>query len=592
VSNLERRVILITGMSGTGIDSSLKRFCASYPHCSYIDVEEKLSPAVGPTWNRVRKESGLPTFRQCFQLPEQLLQDAWPAALTMAAGASTDDAEPNATKLSDDLDQGNEEGILLLRTRACWYHMESCGLVQGASGEALRVMERRPEMVVTLIDDIYDTFVRLSRSNEIFHAGNYEGCSPTRRLLKIAAWREAEIHYAQEIARTLNVPFVLFAVKQPMATLARLFCSHELDWLYMSHPITAVTEHMADSPDGGFPAFLSRVSDEVQRESRYVAFEPTAIDEARFDRAEDLSVKSHVFRKRWAFDADQRHLLWDGAFTTDEVRFCEQPFWNFQDEPTAALGLLAAEIDDQIRWRDRQLVAQARGLLAIRPFANPEGEVSGGVRVEVKLHNVLRACSQPQGDSGLGPNRGIRRRAICHHPQQDEDGRMLAGVLQVLQNWAAGHEVENRAVVRNWTADVRVRMSTRLSKGGILRDWHQRDELNIGVQIDKFFREVSTELVADGKQAVWFQSLSSGVMPGGEAATYRDDALGQLGADIKVVLRGDVLGDRHPLSLAPYASSECDVITKWYKDGRDLAIDMRKKLENQMSLGRVGPLDE
>ena len=408
--------VLITGMSGTGIGASLKRFEDLTPGYTILDIDAFL-PAVA---RDICAALGIwvpTTLMNCFRLPEQILRQLWPAALERAA--ETFEGDP---------------GKLILRTRACWYNLASTGLIPGASGESLRTSLLRPRLVVTLIDDIYDTLVRLRRPGELWSPKrNEDEAPPTRKLLKITAWREAEIHYSQEIARSLGVPFVLFALKQPAMTLARLLESPETKWIYLSHAIVTPQSTSAGDPED-FAGALERLSDRMQARGQYVVFEPTSIDEARFRRDADNNVLSPELRNRWnrAVTRPPDSLLWVDDFTAEEQSFMLQPFAAFPLEPARALRLLASELDEQIRWRDRQLVAQSRGLVAYRPFASEKGEVAGGVAHEVLLHETLRKAFSLPAEP---PYVGRRSAALVYHPESDEHRRRVAAAMAGLDDF-------------------------------------------------------------------------------------------------------------------------------------------------------------
>lgn len=167
--------------------------------------------------------------------------------------------------------------------------------------------------ILTLIDDIYDLYYRLSRPGHVFdirqlvedklEANEGSECARygkamalvVQSLVRVLEWRESEIQAAAALGSVWEIPCLTLAIKHPVETVVRLLLGQaSIDFglgrtfpVYLSHPITRPRKKNAET--GVWPDFVSEF-DEFIRSVRLDAVGdlhitpvmPTAIDEYRF----------------------------------------------------------------------------------------------------------------------------------------------------------------------------------------------------------------------------------------------------------------------------------------------------------------------
>jgi hypothetical protein len=469
-------LFIVTGASGTGVTNSLSRYCREYGGC-VVKLEDHLAEVAKPYLNDSRP---LPSMRSVVTLPPAILRTLWPTACAQALDEGGD-AGPSVRELL-------EAGDVFLTFHAAWYHLETTSFVSGVDVGSLvtklTTWPATPRMVITLIDDIYDTLARLTRPHEVFQQKLHEAPNPISAvaalLLKILAWREFEVRQSQQISMSFmaEVPHVLFAVKHPLMTFAKLLAAQEPRRTYLSHPISEPRRRGLESPAGReMMTFVGAVAANLREHPDLTLIEPTTIDELRIMRDDDQQfIEGISLSERWMPPVDRHgqrvEQLWDGlehaggdfdAAARDRA-FAAQPFLEAQrlaerlpsadpqieaarlspaEASAAALELvevLAEEIRHQVNWRDRQLVSESQGLVIIRPFSKSQGSHSRSVGHEMRLHLRLR---QFESDHHAAPR---RIPAVVYHPQTDERRRRVKGILHVLKHYSQ----PTQGLIRGW----------------------------------------------------------------------------------------------------------------------------------------------
>ena len=182
--------------------------------------------------------------------------------------------------------------------------------------EALRTSEVfEVKRIVTLIDDVYDGYVRLSQPGEVFdikmqiakayatlaHDGSETPADNSakyrlaigvvvRTLLRLLAWREKEILTAENLAGQSGTKALVIAVKHPVEMgVGLLFGDYDevkrYELTYLSHPIAR--PRRAQKKDGKWPPFVGDFHDFIEGlyrgasdgGIRCLPIMPTAIDE-------------------------------------------------------------------------------------------------------------------------------------------------------------------------------------------------------------------------------------------------------------------------------------------------------------------------
>lgn len=372
----QRSVTIMTGISGVAA-SHLAHTLATrlVGEWSVVSLEDFLAEAD----RNIRGDESKQYIVEILNQPEPALESLWLEAFRLAKTA---------------VGRALSNSSVLFTLHATWLSPESTSITAGSDPQSLGQVDWNVSKVINFIDDVYDCYERLSGQGGILR--RQKGKTLDKEvldLLLLLEWREAEFRQSQQIARALSVngttvPTYMVAVKHPLATIVRLVESADPNTVYLSHPITLL--RTAQGGIGSHPLI-----DEIQttaailRRSEIVLFEPTAIDERRFnfDTADEP-----LLSERWPAFVDINGDEESALFERDR----DQPFKRlllanerFGKDIPGAVKILEDRIDRQINWRDRQLVIQSNSLVVLRPFARDSGVVSGGVRVEAELHAGL-----------------------------------------------------------------------------------------------------------------------------------------------------------------------------------------------------------
>ncbi|MEA2901377.1 MAG: hypothetical protein QOH36_1264 [Actinomycetota bacterium] len=477
---------------------------------------------------------------ELFCKPESVLRDLWVDACRAA---------------QDEVVRQLADSDVFLRMNAAWYHVTSGGFVSGIHIPTLTNLPR-PRLVITLIDDVYDTLVRLRRADKIFEHFD-RGETMTTVLLKLLAWREVEVRLSQQIALSLDrVPFHLFPVKHPLTTFAKLLRSPPDGVTYLSHPISVVRRR---EQSGGPP--LSEYIEEVARVLRdsddIVLLEPTAIDEWRMDRHGGIgTVQSAELKGRWPAPKDQYGNaleLLHHQLTQEENARVAQPFEGF-GEDLAALTVLSSEIQKQVSWRDRMMVEQSARPIAVRPFASERGKVSEGVYDEHELHWDLQRYFTSNRIADTFPERGNRAVAtvertppVVYHPPIDEKSRRVGAVIELITAYALNGLVADWPQEEEAESEVRSLLNESLRQAD-LDEWLSAPDHEIGQRVNELLRS------SPGRPPHVAGSLSTSTLDISGRLRRRDETLRSLGKDVREAVKvGWARSPRH--SLTPFANS-------------------------------------
>lgn len=552
------RLIIVTGTSGTGIEESLHRWCASRA-TSFVRLEDHLLEVAR---ERLGPEV---TLNQVFAQPEGILRNMW-----LDAGRRSILAV--RTALFD--------GDVIFRLNACWYHGSSGGFIFGVHIPTLSELPR-PHVVITLIDDIYDTLIRLERRGKIFeHKSQFE--TLTGNLMKLLAWREIEVRASQQVAMSFgSVRYVILSVKHPVDTFSSLLDSSAEDCIYLSHPISALRrDELSVTRESPFLQFIQGASARLRDGGRFTIFEPTTIDELRL-LPETITGQSDeiLLAERWPAPCDlngeEVALLADPLSAEEQLR-AEQPFKDHSEAPES-IKVLTSEIRNQIRWRDRLMVEQSSRLLVVRPFADTQGKMSGGVLIEIGYHTDLknyfddvRTVRRDEYPTNIAVF--ARYAPIVYHPEIDERKRRIGGIIYVLESAAA------EQIILNWPTGTAhstfiVGLTRRLRQIE-LTSWLDLSDFEVTNVLESCFPTNVSEHPARiiGQQGM--STLWSGM------AAARDTVYQELGGMIKSAIRGKWDKD---LDHSMILLESCELITEEFSKGEDLASAMLRHIERQSS---------
>lgn len=233
-----------------------------------------------------------------------------------------------------------------------------------------RLRAFKPDVLVTLIDDVYDVWNRVNQREHRAPAGSY------LRLREIAAWRSVEVMVSDLLAQQMypgkQLPNYVVARKHPPTTLHRLlFCPDSLV-VYLSFPISHVRR------DPRLRAEIDRFR--LRLHERYTVFDPLAIDERILrtlceNRGPDGEVLLRA-EERWP-------VLPEGQGERQDRNY---PIHLVAPEVEEVL----LDIDRQTVERDYRLIRQSDCLAVYRPQLG--GIASTGVHSEMMYAREVATC--------------------------------------------------------------------------------------------------------------------------------------------------------------------------------------------------------
>jgi hypothetical protein len=419
---------------------------------------------------------------EVLRLPKPLLKDLWSRAFTAAI---------------DVVRESRASGQpVILTFHAVWFHLGVREYVSGIDFGRLADLQDRPDIVFTLIDDIYDVKARLSKTNGVF---SYHVASPDDyltailRMLQILDWRNTENVLSSKVAEVSGAPQFVLAVKHPISVFHDLFAGVEKKLVYVAHPISEVRRlrRGAEEQSSLADEIVKRVQDLCSRlRERFIVFEPTAIDELRFDVNFDLGGQSFdlpCLGWRWPLPSEETSdLLFEEPEEADDAfgqgwtslapsiaQMRSASLGQAQEDMIRRAGpLLSAlqqQIVEQITSRDYSLVTQADGLVVYRPAFR--GNESRGVQSEIIHHQTLQRVGLP------------RATAVILHPDGDESNAILSNFKRLVNDWRSqgklvGQPTQFDSLMSSLTADHLKPIQdspTNLSKGQaiseLLRKW-------------------------------------------------------------------------------------------------------------------------
>ncbi len=252
----------------------------------------------------------------------------------------------------------------------------------------------KPQIAVTLIDDIYDIHQRLSSNNHIFNVSNggaKEVDGQILELINILDWRSREIMMTRHISNELEIRHYVVAVKHNKVIINNLL-SNKFQSCYLSHPITAIRQHQSDGNYEHANKLIMEVHDvEEALQCETSGFFPTTIDEYRIKKGKlgKKIVFENKLNSRWDEKKyeEPKDLLYNKP---QKYQNSKSPFKGkikSEEAISTLLAILDSLIKYQIDTRDHIMVEQCDALFVYRPFC--EGIVSKGVLEEVLYYQGL-----------------------------------------------------------------------------------------------------------------------------------------------------------------------------------------------------------
>jgi hypothetical protein len=383
---MARKRILFTGIPGTRVKLSIDKFI------EYISDTNKIP--IKPLHFSIEKEMELihceekgiewkPTIwiNDLLTRPYKYLLDLWGKAF-----------ESINRKVEEKMAK-NPETDIFINFHTVFYHHETIEHLSFINQNLLNKF--KPDVVITLIDDIYDIHSRLRGENQIFNP-SLKGRARTRteaedaifELLRILDWRAKEILMSRHITTALDIPNYLIAVKHPCETLYKIIYEDKPAF-YLSHPITEVRRQMGRGNQIEAQQIIGEITGIGNLlSSEFPCFLPTTIDELRIKSNKKNGDYEPELLPRWEFEESKtvRPLL----FIPPESRNEKDPLWESDSKSeilAPMLSVLAENIGAQMSTRDHRLVEQSKNIAVYRPCYN--GNPSEGVIREIKYFRDL-----------------------------------------------------------------------------------------------------------------------------------------------------------------------------------------------------------
>lgn len=274
----------------------------------------------------------------------------------------------------------------------------------------------RPRRLILITDDVFDIYARLIRPgglialdrDERLHQGLVRMASAlnceirdlprsvyrreelawqTQALLWLLRWRELEAVAGEQLATSLGVEHLVWAVKQSALAVIGWASGRLAKSVYLSHPISRVREEAEES--GSWPPLANEVNSlqELLASEGLALVMPSAIDEHRFrrvsvDRSREVLIAA--LGPRWPLPSGD--TLYDrpdgGPEHTSVFSSPGKGRAAVMQEVDAVLSPLDREMTAQIASRDHFFVGATDAILVYRPLSGM-GFVSKGVASEI-----------------------------------------------------------------------------------------------------------------------------------------------------------------------------------------------------------------
>lgn len=423
VSKNERKykkdIVIFTGQSGIKTEDCIKKLRDNDfgKDVEVINLENKMIEIYsGKPISSLKDKEKRKTFNNILNETRIKQKRLWNDSLSKVIGEASQ----------------KENKLYLLNFHATFFHQKTKEFISPIDLLELGKLKNRVKMVIVLIDDCYDIYIRLLRKEQMFYkdifkeevskekAEESEEKAFIKAFIKsvwnihtILTWRDLEIAFSWKIVDILKLrePLFVVAVKHPIKIFKRLvfFPLDKLKIYYLAHPIKSAREEERDK----FSGFISELlyfekscmdlKSNISIDKNFVVFIPDMIDELRIKKENGEYVPE--LAERWLLpylhgvvgenaplsvplkeEEEKRNPLNPKGILGEsfkQAQMCSYP-----------LRILSEKIKEHIASRDYALVEQSRdGVIAFQPYY-PD-ELSGGARLEMAYNKVL---SEERGD--------------------------------------------------------------------------------------------------------------------------------------------------------------------------------------------------
>ena len=375
-------------------------------------------------------------MEQVVRRPRPVLYESWRVACTGILDEIVEEARAKrqARKTAD------PSPSAVVSMHLTWFNPDTSEFFSPVDLMKLRRKDCQIVHVVILIDDIYDMFCRLQGDGDLYSDENMhqhqEMLSRTARELdesglrahaveialgELISWRRAEMIQAENLAKSLGAKLTVLGAKHDKRVLEIILARPNAPRVYLSHRITEPRRHNStsrtkDRPLGSWLPVANEVNDlhvEFTAPDQDIATQgqvlitPTAIDELRFDDANEEGRRDPYLGARWPMPEPVERLLWSSPVPGGSVADAEHtailtshtgdPLSEYPDYPDAhpvtksVAASLANKVFFEIAFRDHVIVENTPNLCTYRPFFCRESDAgeskadwSSGVKREIE----------------------------------------------------------------------------------------------------------------------------------------------------------------------------------------------------------------
>jgi hypothetical protein len=245
--------------------------------------------------------------------------------------------------------------------------------------------EFKPDLIVTLIADVYDMWWRTERRA----GGVARRGQPTLEQLIFARRHELLVGDQIALACDPRIKNLMLPIAHPIETLAH-YINHPSDHqtVYLSFPISQPRKSERDGdlePRRAVSSFIKAAYERQARIPQLVLECPLGIDEIPF-----LNVAPPLSNQELANEDNKSQVYFD----REALRWNLEEFWPAStrlglptqpDGPFSArqLSVARGNINTDVTWRDYRLVDQAEILLVFNPIFNNRDYMAQSVRMEI-----------------------------------------------------------------------------------------------------------------------------------------------------------------------------------------------------------------
>ena len=445
-------VVLLCAPSGTGL-TRISDWLNDDVRIVVADLERAVCEI-----HRNPAKQETPRMGRVTRDPRPVLYDSWRIACTRVFDEVVEKASTAKPPLP-----------AVVSMHLTWYNPDTSEFFSPVDLIALSNSKCSIVHVVILIDDIFDMYKNLTGSEDLYgdqfnkhHQRMLKNFAPQLSeedqqaqvteiaLNELLSWRRAEMIQAENMARTLRARLTVLGTKHHRQALKSIVSTPNLPRIYLSHRISEHRRHNMDGNEWLPVVYEVNTLHQHFVDQDQVLINPTAIDELRYEKADNQGQRDPILGDRWPIPEFSHLMLCslplrdsEGRVDTDatkrrdaEVDYEHKRILTNNSETIPVVSrsvarYLANRVSFEIGFRDHVIVENTPNLCVYRPFfcvdlneAATKSKWSSGVRREIQhwdtsqrrvVRNLPQDIPQVQQD---------KRRIAFIHTKTEIDGRM------------------------------------------------------------------------------------------------------------------------------------------------------------------------